>query len=141
MAKRDESYHPRLIIVNHFDALINRIDVKTEELLQEAIQNESNKSKRINDLNELRKKQIEKIKQVKELNMKLFEHFNEDEYEMKWSELINNNSIVYEQKIDRIMEKIISVDCVLLEENKVLNGLDLWITNWFNNSKNLEILK
>ena len=141
MAKRDESYHPRLIIVNHFDALINRIDVKTEELLQEAIQNESNNSKRINDLNELREKQIEKIKQVKELNMKLFEHFNEDEYGMEWSELINNNSIVYEQNIDRIMEKIISVDCVLLEENKVLNGLDLWITNWFHNSKNLEILK
>ena len=141
MAKRDESYHPRLIIVNHFDALINRIDVKTEELLQEAIQNESNNSKRINDLNELREKQIEKIKQVKELNMKLFEHFNEDVYEIEWSELINYSSIDYEQKTDRIKEKIISIDCVLLEESKVMNGFDLWITNWFYNLKNLEILK
>ena len=141
MAKRDESYHPRLIIVNHFDALINHIDVKTEELLQEAIQNESNNSKRINDLNELREKQIEKIKQVKELNMKLFEHFNEDVYEIEWSELINYASIDYEQKTDRIKEKIISIDCVLLEESKVMNGFDLWITNWFYNLKNLEILK
>ena len=73
--------------------------------------------------------------------MKTFEHFNEDEYGMEWSELINNNSIDYEQNFDRIMEKIISIDCVLLEESKVLNGLNLWITNWFYNSKNLDILK
>ena len=68
MTKRDESFHPRLIIYNHFDALINRIDVKTEELLQVTIkfQNGSNCLKKmINDLNELREKQIEKIKQVK----------------------------------------------------------------------------
>ena len=92
-------------------------------------------------MNELREKQIEKIKQVKELNMKLFEHFNEDVYEIEWSELINYSSIDYEQKTDRIKEKIISIDCVLLEESKVMNGFDLWITNWFYNLKNLEILK
>ncbi len=144
MTKRDESFHPRLIIYNHFDALINRIDVKTEELLQVTIkfQNESNCFKKmINDLNELREKQIEKIKQVKELNMKSFEYFNLEHYEMEWSELINDTLIDYEQKIDRIKEKIISIDCVLLEESKVMNGLDLWITNLFYNMKNLEILK
>ena len=37
MTKRDESYHPRLLIDRHFDALINRIVVRTEELFQDLV--------------------------------------------------------------------------------------------------------
>ena len=141
MTKRDESYHPRLLIDRHFDALINRIDVRTEELFQDLVKSETSSKEKYNDLNDLRGKQIKEIEQIKEINLKSFEHFNEEEFQKKWLELINDNSIKYEQKIDRIKEEIIFVDCVLLEERKVMNGLNLWITNWFHNDKHLKILK
>ena len=141
MSNREESYNPRLIIDNHFTGLINLIDVKTEELLLKSVQHESDSSNRVNELNDLRDKQIKKIDEVKYLNLKSFEHFNENEYEYenKWLDLINDPTLEYGKKIDRIKEEIISVDCVLLEQSKVPNGLDLWITDWFFNSKNLEI--
>ena len=133
------SFHPRLIIDNHFDALINRIDIKTEELLQALVKSETSSNEKYNDLNNSRGKQIKQIEEIKELNLKSFENFNEAEYEMKWSNLINDSSIDDIQKIDQIKEKIISMDCVLLEFR--VNGFDLWITSWFYNLKNLEILK
>ena len=141
MTKRDESYHPRLLIDRHFDALINRIDVRTEELLQDLVKSETSSKEKYNDLNDLRGKQIKEIEQIKEINLKSFGNFNEEEFQKKWLELINDNSIKYEQKMDRIKEEIIVADCVLLEESKVTNGLNLWITDWFHNEKNLEILK
>jgi hypothetical protein len=137
------SYNPRLIIDNHFTALINLIDVKTEELVHKSIQNEGNISNRVNvnELNDLRFKQIKKIDEIKELNLKPFENFNENEYENKWLELINNATLEFGKKIDQIKEEIITVDCVLLEQSKVPNGFDLWITDWFFNAKNLEIIR
>ena len=46
-----QSFHPQVIIVEHFDLLINQIDIKTEKLfldqsLQEEIRN------KLNDLRE-----------------------------------------------------------------------------------------
>ena len=135
------SFHPRLIIDQHFDALINRIDIKTEELLKELVERETINKEKSKDLNDLREKQIKQIEEVKELNLKPFVQFKHDEYETKWSILISDSSLEYIQKIDQIKEEIISVDCVLLEKSKALNGFDLWITNWFHTAKNLEILK
>ena len=132
------NFHSRLIINEHFDALISRIDIKTEELLKELQATITQKSKELNDL---REKQIKQIQEAKELNLKSFEHFKQEEYERKWSTLINATPLNHEQKIDQIKEEIISVDCVLLEQGQVLNGLNLWITKWFHNSKNLEVLK
>ena len=132
------NFHPRLIINEHFDALISRIDIKTEELLKELQATITQKSKELNDL---REKQIKQIQEAKELNLKSFEQFKQEEYERKWSTLIHATPLNHEQKIDQIKEEIISVDCVLLEQGQVLNGLNLWITKWFHNSKNLEVLK
>ncbi len=137
-----QTFDPSLIIDEHFEALINRIDIKTETLLQESIQNaESDCSKRVNDLNDLRDKQIEKIKEVKELNQISLGHFTEKDYDKRLTGLINDTLIEYESKVDQIKTDLISVDCVLLEQFQVLNGFDLWITDCFYNSKNLEILK
>jgi hypothetical protein len=134
-------FHPRLIIDQHFDALINRIDIKTEELLKELVEHETINTEKSKILNDLREKQIKQIHEVKELNLKPFEQFKHDEYETKWSNIINDSTLEYIQKIDQIKEEIISVDCVLLEKSKAFNGLDLWITNWFHTATNLEILK
>ena len=32
--QNNENFHPRLIITDHFDALINQIDIQTETLLE-----------------------------------------------------------------------------------------------------------
>lgn len=53
-----ESFHPRVIIVDHFDQLINRIDIRTETFLENRIFPQETRQ----DLNEIRERQIEKIK-------------------------------------------------------------------------------
>jgi len=148
MANNFESFHPCVIIDAHFDALINRIDVKTEEILEKKIQNRNKKIKLTDDdspsgdaLNQLREKQLKQIEEIKEINLKNFEKFNLEEYETEWSHIIDNASLVYREKIDRIKEEIIAIDCILLERSTVSNGLNLWITSWFHNQKNLEILE
>ena len=114
MTKQNQTF--RLEIIDHFDDIINQIDIKTETLLQDQMLTEEKK----NQLNEIREEQIEKIKKIKEINLK---HLQNEE----------------EQLGD--LEKLIQFDCVLLEQTKSLNGLDLWITSWFYNKENLEFLK
>ena len=137
MINEIQTFHPRLIVVDHFDELINQIDIKTETLLE----NQSLKEEMQRSLNEAREKQIEKIKEIKELNLShLPQKFNEFEYGQKWSHVIEDESLEYKQKIDRIKEKLIVYDCVLLENPKLINCLNLWITSWYHNEKNLEFI-
>ena len=133
-----ESFHPRLIIVDHFDELINRIDIRTETLLENRIFTQETRQY----LNEARERQIEKIKEIKELNLKhLPEKINEQKYSGKWSHVIGDNTLEYKNKIDRIKEELILFDCVLLETHNLVNGFSLWVTSWFYNQKDLEFLK
>ena len=140
MSKENKMFNPRLIITDHFDAIINKIDIKTETLLE----NQSLTEELRNDLNELREKQIEKIKEIEQINLNnLTLTKEEEEYEKKWSNILSDVSLEYSQKIDKIKEMdLIHFDCVLVEhpENK-LDGFSLWITSWFYNQNNLEFLK
>jgi hypothetical protein len=125
-----QNQNRQLMIIDHFDEIINEIDIKTETLLeQEAKFNkksklESRADDRRNKLNEIREKQIEKIKEIKEINLNLLQNNNEEE----------------ELELD--LEKLIHFDCVLLEQpENSLNGLLLWITSGFYNQENLEFLR
>ncbi len=140
MSKQNKSFHPRLIITDHFDDIINQIDIKTETLLENNIYSEVERNK----LNEIREKQIEKIKEIKEANLNyLPSKIDEEKLKQKCSHILENDSLNYKQKIDQLKEQedIIHFDCVLLEQPKSLNGLDLWITSWYYNQKNLEFLR
>jgi hypothetical protein len=134
MKKQNQSF--RLIIVDHFDDLINQIDIKTEILLeQEAKLNKKIKldngtDNRRNNLNEIREKQIKQIKEIKENNLSLLN-------DKKTKELEEDDSL----GLDKIKEKLIHFDCVLLEQPNSFNGLDLWITTVFYNQENLEFLR
>ena len=114
MSKQNQN--PHLMIIDHFDDVINQIDIKTETLFSDQSLTEETRGK----LNEIREKQIEKIKEIKEINLSLLQ--NEEE------ELED-------------LEKLIHFDCVLLEQPKSLNGLVLWITSWFYNKETLEFLR
>jgi hypothetical protein len=138
MTKNNQSFHPRLIIVDHFDNLINQIDIKTETILLD----QSLSVEMQNEVNDMREKQIEKIDEIKELNLsQLPEKFNEDEYGQKCSHVIDNDLLEYKHKVDRIKEELIMYDCVLLDNPKLISGFDLWITSWYYNQKDLEFLR
>ena len=114
----NEDQNPRLFIVDHFDDIINEIDIKTETLfLDQSLTKETR-----NELNKIRDEQIEKIKEIKEINLNLLQK-NEEEEELE------------------DLEKLIHFDCVLLEQPKSLSGFDLWITSGFYNRDNLEFLR
>ena len=117
MTKENQS--ERLMLIDHFDDIINQIDIKTETVLLDQSLTEEKRNK----LNEIRDEQIEKIKEMKEINLNLLQN-NEEEEELEFD-----------------LEKLIHFDCVLLEQPKSLNGLDLWITSWYYNQKNLEFLR
>ena len=138
MTLKYQSFHPRLIIVDHFDEIINQIDIQTESLLVDQSLPEETKK----EINALREKQIEEIKELKELNLNhLLPIFNEDEYRQKWAHVIDDNSLEYKHKIDKIKERLILYDCVLLQNRRQANGCKLWISSWFHNEMNLEFLK
>jgi hypothetical protein len=133
MSKATQSFHPQVIIVDHFDEIINQIDIKTETLLLD--QSLSHKAQ--NKLNEIRATKIKKIEELKELNLsRLPQKFNEEEYSGKWSHFLDDESLEYKLKIVKIKEEIILYDCVLLG-----NPSHLWITSWFHNETNLGFLK
>ena len=134
--QNNENFHPRLIITDHFDALINQIDIQTETLL------EKEGLFMRNVLNKRRERQIEAIKEIKEINLnRLPQIIDENEYTLKWSHILDSTSLTYQEKLDRIKEELIKFDCILLDQPNIKNGLDLLITAWYYNQKNLEFLK
>ena len=58
------------MIVDHFDDIINQIDIKTETLFQDQSLTQETRDK----LNEIRDKQIEKINEIKEINLSLLQN-------------------------------------------------------------------
>jgi hypothetical protein len=136
--QQTQSFHPQVIIVDHFDQIINQIDIKTETLLE----NQSLDGDTRKELNEIRETQIERINELKEFNLShLPQSINEQEYKEKWSHVITDTSLEYKHKIDQIKEELILEDCVLWKNSNLINGFQLWITSWFYNEKNLEFLK
>ena len=101
MSIENQSFHPRIIINNHFDNLINQIDIKTETLLK----NQSLTEEKRNEFNEIRDKQIEKIKEIEQINLQYLPlNINQEEYEEKWSHILQDSSLDYHQKIDQIKD-------------------------------------
>jgi hypothetical protein len=138
MSKQNQSFHPRLLINEHFSNIINQIDVKTETLLENQILSKEYR----NLLNETREKQIEKIKEIEQLNLNhLPSTIDIDKNEQKWSHILNDDSLEYRKKIDQLKIDLIHFDCVLFEISESENGLVLWITSWFYNQKYLKVLK
>jgi len=141
MSQQTQSFHPQVIIVDHFDKIINQIDIKTETLLEnQYLERETRK-----ELNVVREAQIERINELKKLNLnRLPQSINnkeEEEYRQKWSHVIDDISLEYKHKIDKIKEELILEDCVLWENPNLINDFQLWITSWFYNEKDLKFLK
>jgi hypothetical protein len=126
MAKsnHDQSLNNNLLISEHFEALVNRINVKTESLLAAAADSHRSLTEdKRREINKIGEKQIEKIREIEKINL-------------------TSSKIDHLTKHDQIkVEKIIHFDCILFEQPKLSNGLELWITSWYYSEKDLEFLK
>ena len=141
MVNQNEILHPRVIVNDHFDNIINKIDVKTETLLEGIALKQKSQVEQVklqNELNEIREKQIETIKEIKKINLNNLPEYTN--YKKEMSHILEENSLDYEHKVDLLKETFILNDCVLLEDPAHKNGLVLWITSWFYDLKSLEFL-
>jgi hypothetical protein len=133
-----QSFQPNVLIVDHFDQIKNKIDIKTETLLQEEAFKTSESDQKI--LNELREEQLNKISEIQAKNLSLVE-FDENAYQSKWTHVIDNRSMSYEDKVDIIKEELILVDCLLIDDSDFKSGISLFVTPWFFNRNRLEFFK
>ena len=131
-----ESYSVPVIIVDHFDAIINRIDVQTETILQNKKPNEED----TNELNNLRRRQINMIEQLKMYNLAA-NAFTDESFYQKWKNLIDDDSVMYSDKMDAIKKDLIRHDCVLIKEATSKSELVLCVFRWFNNAANVRLLR
>ena len=131
-----KSFHPKLIVCDHFDNLINKIDIKTEQIL-EFYYSENHENK----LNALRKEQINVLEQIKVENLALIEDINNEHFMQKWNYLIDNHNILYEDKLNTLKRDVIRFDCILLDDNNYENGCSIWITNLYYSKNCLDFLE
>lgn len=137
--KKFEYYNPRLIISEHFDYIVNKLDIHTEYLLKE----------NINDLTGLetickqRETIIHQLKLTKDFNLRIFNESNNDEkdFEEKWKNLIENMSLSYEEKMDTLKIDLIKEDCVLMVDLTSNIKYSLWLISGFNSTNDLSLLR
>jgi len=135
-----KSFNPKVIIVDHFDDVRNQIDIRTETILHEKINIQSEKRRQF--LNKVRQTLLDRIDHVKEKNLSLFTSYNSEEaFKLKWCHVIESDLLEYEQKIENLKEDLISFDCIVISDEKCALGVALWITLWYFNEKSLGILR
>jgi hypothetical protein len=153
MLSNSETYHPRLIVSEHFDKIINQIDIATETFIQEVFFKELNddgdkeeEKVELNKINESREKKIEKLKEIQLRNFTHWSHLDSNDFEAEWSHLINDFSMSYENKMEQIKEKLIITDGILIEtisdcKSKATLNASLWIMPFYLNETNAQFVK
>ncbi len=135
-----KSFNPKVIIVDHFDEVKNQIDIRTETILHEKSHILSENRKQF--LNKVRQTLLDRIEQVKEKNFSLFTSYNNEEaFRLKWCHVIESDQLKYEQKIESLKEDLISLDCIVISDEKCALEVALWITPWYFNEKSLGTLR
>jgi hypothetical protein len=109
---RTESFNPNIIIVEHFDKIKNNIDVITETLLCNQNLNEAQRK----ILNDLRQEKLDKIDEIKDKTLARV-NFDEFQYLSKWTHVIDDATLSFEEKCERIKESLIGHDCFLMHDN------------------------
>ena len=121
----------RLIIAEHFDKLKNKIDINTETLFDT---NRQMDEKRQNEINTIRDTQLKKLDEIERENVSLCSVTNK-------LELLLLNDVDIEQNEEKLKEDIlISSDCILLDDENLINKTSLWIVPFFVSKVNLEFL-
>jgi hypothetical protein len=131
----NESYSPSKLVSDHFDAIIARIEDYCKTLLLDV----DLKQRDIKKINNVKKDLVEKVTEQKQENLsKWNEKSVQDDFEAKWLSIINDSSLLDEQKIEKIKESILKSDCFFHSEKLVLT---LWVTPFYVNKKNDQLLR
>jgi len=132
----NKSFHPNLIINDHFDDIKNQIDIKTETL--HCGQNLIQDDRQI--LNDLRQQQLNKIDEMKSKNLSLVK-YDEDKYKSKWNHVLANVTLTFEQKQDILKKELIVFDCILIRDDNYKSGISIWIMPFFCNQIHLKFIR
>ena len=100
----NQIFHPKLIITEHFDEIKNQIDIQTETLLSDKNLCEAD----FKIVNDLRQRQLETLEQVQTKNL-LSVKLNES----KWMNVIQNETLTYDENLEILKKSLIVTDCVL----------------------------
>ena len=152
MHSHSETYHPRLIVSDHFDKIINQIDIATETFLQEVFfrvednGDEEEEKSELDKMNESRERKIAKLKEVQLRNLSRWSHLDSNAFEAEWSHLINDFAVSYEEKMEKIKEKLIITDGILIEavndyKSKETLNASLWIMPFYLNETNAQFVR
>jgi hypothetical protein len=134
-----QSFHPKVIISNHFDDIKFEIDINTESLLEKLEKLSTNNEERPK-LNELRDTQINANNEIELTNLNMVK-YDQDEYGSRWQNIIDDVALDYDKKIGLIKENLIFHDCILMEDPELISKKSLWITPSFFNKKDIEFLR
>ena len=130
------SFIPNCIIDNHFSKIIIEIDIKREFLMQNANLSEIDRKEII----EVSLKQVKQIEEIKQFNLKS-NTYDYDSFLDKWKDLIENEAINSDDKLDIIKIDLIKNDCFLLENDAFKSKTCLWLFELYLNNKVLNILR
>ena len=134
-----KTFNPRLIIAEHFDKLKNQIDVNTETLFDKERQLDE---KIKHEVNAMRDEQIEKLEQIEQNNLSRWPlTAGIESFEREWSHLLDDDTMMYEEKIERIKETLIVSDCLLIDDDKLGTKVSLWIVPYFVNTIDLKFAR
>ena len=104
----------KFLIVDHFDGIRNQIDIHIETLLGD---NGLNKKDR-KSLNDIREKQLEKIDEFQHASLSQLNTLGEPAFEREFAQLINDSSLNYDQKKERVLSRFILNDLILIKTPK-----------------------
>ena len=134
-----KTFNPRLIKAEHFEKLKNQIDVNTETLFDKERQLDE---KLKNEINSMRDEQIKKLEEIEQKNLSRWPlTFEKESFEHEWSHLLDDDAMMYEEKIEKIKEKIFVGDCLLIDNDKLGTKVSLWIVPYFVNTIDLKFAR
>ena len=99
------------MLVDHFDAIINKIDIRVETLL---VHSQTDKER--HDMNEIREKQIVAVKEFQEESLSNISTLDEKDYESKFAHILNDASLTHARVAEAILCEIIETDLMLVDE-------------------------
>lgn len=135
---RDDSIlasNPRTLINNHFKRVLDELDIITNKIVKNHLQEEL-----LNEISLMKKCLISDIHQVIKFNINNYE-MNEYKIRQKCKEIIQDQSLSNEFKIDLLNEELILNDCFLIHNSGEKFGFSLIISDWHSTTYHLKFIE
>ena len=127
----------KFLIVDHFDSVINQIDINIETLLCDTGLNDQDRK----SLSDIREKQLEQIDEVQQASLSELNQLSEKDFENEFAQLINDSSLNSEEKIRKVLSRFILNDFFLIEQQNIMSRHAICMIPGFFDKKNGNLLK